>query len=411
MWRSIRHWLGWAMNNLVPTTRSRPTGQAVHLRYEKAGLVLYDTPVPWNADAVVVEVLLRLPPAARHKADYTLRVPGREPLLPESLRKDETDDRRYRVLFRLPVPLVSTPAELLWRHHLLATVPIPVLTLGDFLTNLRLTNPTLTVSVGGQAVAARTFVASQCRGLTAAAVLSSPTSLAPLADLGLRVVFRADRTGSETVLPVPLTGAQLAAKEALVTAAPPKMPRRSGGYSATWYVGDRSLTMLTAQAVSGSRFVQSLRVSDARFVAMDKLGTPRVCRTPPLPGEFARLGPCFILQSREPGMAGLVTLRTLAIRGGAEPPAAVMEQPVLVTDGPTVFTPGLLDAADLGGVAGFELRYKQQVLGLLSLNPVPTAGFTSEGGFKPPPDFAWTPTAEDELHERMMKLMRDENQK
>ena len=74
MWHSIRRWLGWAMNDLLPAARNRPTGQAVHLRYEKAGLVLYDAPVPWNADAAVVEVLLRLPPAGRQKADYLLRV-------------------------------------------------------------------------------------------------------------------------------------------------------------------------------------------------------------------------------------------------------------------------------------------------------------------------------------------------
>jgi hypothetical protein len=42
---------------------------------------------------------------------------------------------------------------------------------------------------------------------------------------------------------------------------------------------------------------------------------------------------------------------------------------------------------------------------VLSFRPVPTAGFTSEGGFKPPPDFAWTPAAEDELTDRLTKLM------
>jgi hypothetical protein len=399
------------MNDLLPAARSRPSGQAVHLRYEKAGLVLYDAPVPWNADAAVVEVILRLPPAARQKTDYLFRVPGREPIPPESLRRDDADDRRYRLLFRFPVPLGSTPTELLWKHHLLATVPVPVLSPGEFLANLRLATPTLSVRVGGQSVAARTFVAAQCKGLTAAAVLGSPTSLAPLADLGLRVVFRAERSGAEYAVPVPLTGAQLAAREALVTASPPKAPRRSGGYSAAWYVGERELGALAAQAVSGPRFVQSLRVSDARFLAADKLGPPRVCRHMPPPGDAARVGPCFVLHSREPGMAGLVTLRVHALRSGADSPAAVMEQPVLVTDGPTVFAPGLLDAADLAGLTGFELRHKQQVLGLLSLNPVPTAGFTSEGGFRPPPDFAWTPTADDELHERMMKLMRDDNSK
>ena len=50
---SIRHWLDWVMSNLNPA-RPRSADQAVHTRYEKAGLALYDLPVPWNADAVVV---------------------------------------------------------------------------------------------------------------------------------------------------------------------------------------------------------------------------------------------------------------------------------------------------------------------------------------------------------------------
>ena len=59
MWHSIKRWLDSAMSDFRPLARTRPHGQAIHTRYEKAGLTLYDLPVPWNADAVVVEVLLR----------------------------------------------------------------------------------------------------------------------------------------------------------------------------------------------------------------------------------------------------------------------------------------------------------------------------------------------------------------
>jgi hypothetical protein len=54
---SIRHWLDWVMTNLLHPARPRPADQAVHTRYEKAGLTLAGPPVPWNADAVVVELL------------------------------------------------------------------------------------------------------------------------------------------------------------------------------------------------------------------------------------------------------------------------------------------------------------------------------------------------------------------
>jgi hypothetical protein len=392
------------MSDLLSFGRPRPTEQAVHTRYEKAGLTLYGPPVPWNADAVVVEVLARLPPAARQRADFTLRLPGRDPVPADAVRPDDTDGTRHRVFFRLPVPPESVSAEVLWKHRLLATVPVAVLPADQFLANLRVANPTAAVRLGSQAVAAQTFVAAQCRGLTAAAVLRSPTGLAPLADLGVTVTFRPDRGGAEVVVPAPLTGTQLASKEALVTATPAKAPRRSGGYTVAWAVGGRELYTQRLTAVTGRRFIDSLRVSDARFVSADKAGKVKLTRHPPPAGEAARLGPCFLLASREPGAAGLLTLQVIAAGTGSGQPLT-LEQQVLVTDGPTTFAPGVVDVGDLTGLTGFELRHRGRVLGVLSVSPVPSATFNAEGSFKPPPDFAWSNTAEDELTERLGKLM------
>jgi hypothetical protein len=396
------------MNDLLPAARGRPGSQAIHVRYESAGLVLYELPVPASADAVVVEVLLRLPAAARQKADYLLRIPGLDPAQPEALRKDDRDPHRYRLTFRLPVPAYTARAELLWRNRLLSEITLPVLSQDDFLTNLAVANPTATVQIADRCVAAQTFVASQCKGLTTAIVLTSPTALVPLAQVGLRVVFRSDRTVAEQVVPVPLTSSQLRGKEVLLTASPPKPPRRSGTYTATWYAGTRELTTLRVQAVTGAKFVQSLRLSDTRFVVADKAGALRFVRHAPPPGaEAGRIGPCFVVCSNQPGMAGWITLK--AVGQPAAPDAAVQaEQAVLVTDGPTVFAPGMFDFAEVAGLSGFELRHKAQSLGLVSLHPVPTASFNAEGGFKPPPEFAWTPTAEEELAERLAKLMKDE---
>lgn len=403
MRHSIKHWLDWAMTDLLHLARPRPSEQAVHTRYEKAGLTLHGPPVPWNADAVVVEVLARLPPTARNRADFTLRLPGQEPVPADAVRPD--DEARHRVFFRFPVPGESATAEVLWKHRLLANVPVTVQTADEFLAGLRVANPTVAVRVGPQAVAAQTFIATQCRGLTAAAVLRSTTGLVPLADLGVAVVFRADRGGEPIRVPAPLTGAQLAGKEALVTAAPLKAWRQSGGYSITWEVGNREVLTQRVAAVTGKRFVESLRVSDSRFVAADKAGNVRVTRHPPPAGEAARVGPCFVLASREPGAAGLLTLQVAAISPGAPRPTVTLEQTVLVTDGPTVFAPGLIDVGELGTATGFELRHKSRVLGVLSVSPVPTAVFNGEGAFRPPPDFAWSNAAEDELTERLGKLM------
>ncbi len=78
---------------------------------------------------------------------------------------------------------------------------------------------------------------------------------------------------------------------------------------------------------------------------------------------------------------------------------------MLITDGPSMFAPGTLDAADLSQVGAFELRAKGHLLGVLSMCPAPSASFTSEGGFKPPDNFIWSAAAEEELNDRLTRLL------
>jgi hypothetical protein len=85
----------------------------------------------------------------------------------------------------------------------------------------------------------------------------------------------------------------------------------------------------------------------------------------------------------------------------------MLEQQVLITDGPSLVAPGTLDAGDLHQVNGFELTVRGQVLGSLSLCPAPTANFTAEGGFKPPHEFNWTAAAGEEMNERLNRLMEN----
>lgn len=406
MRHSIKHWFDWVVGELLPPARPRSTGQSAHIRYEKAGVTAAGPSIPWNADAVVAEFPLRLQPAARHKADYLLRFPGQPPIAPEVLKRDDADERLYRIFFRFPPPTASTSAELLWKNRLLTTVSVPVLSVEDYLGTLTFANPTVTVRIGGRSIAASTFVASQCRGLTAAAVLRSPSGLAPLADLGMTVAFREHRTGTEQVVSVPLTAGQLASREALVSATAPKSPRKVGDYSAIWRIGSRPMNAHALTAISAARFAQSLRLSDARFAVIDPFGTVRTLRQPP-PGGIP-FGPFFVLASRELGAAGLADLAVFPVMPkGSETGLPLFRESVLVTDGPTAFVPGPVEASTLGGAAGFELRLRSRVLGVLAFCPAPAATFDGEGGFKPPPDFAWSSAADEELTDRLLKLMKD----
>lgn len=406
MWPSLKRWRDWAMHDLWPLSRiGGPHSQALAYSFEKAGLTLANQPIPWNAEAVVVEAQLHLKASLRRKGDFMLRLPGREPVAADSLRRDEADGR-HRLFFRLaPPPAQTVVAELFWQGRSLGQLTLPVLDAAAFLAGLRLQLPTLNVRLGEQSVACQTFVATQCRGLVATALLVSPVSLAPLADLGVRVEFRSERGGAVCDVPVPLCSSQLAGRQALLTAVPPRFPRRIGTWTATWYVADCALATHRVRAISQASFHRSLRVSDTRFLVESAKEGLRICRQVPPLSSLARLGPCFMVSSREPGMAGLVKLQVHAQVPGASKQPPPLEQTTLVTDGPTLFAPGTLDAGDLAQVTTFELRQRGEVLGVLSLCPVPTATFTSEGGFKAPTEFAWTPTADEELTERLSKLM------
>jgi hypothetical protein len=403
MWPWIKRWLDWAMHDLWPMHRIGPRPQSLYYSYEKAGLTIHDQAIPWNAEAVLVEALLRLP-AVRHKADFHLLLPDQAPVPADSLRRDEGEGH-HRVTFRLPPLTRTVTAELTCRGTSMGQLTLPFVDRDEFIKQLRLQMPTLFVRLGEQHVACQTFVAAQCRGLLASTLLTSPTSLVPLLDLGLHVEVRSERTGAVCSVPVQLSSSQMAARQALVTALPCRFPKRLGTWTATWKIGDQALVTQRVRAISLTHFYRSLRVSDTRFVIQAGKGGVSLQRQVPQLQPDDRLGPCFLVSSSEAGMAGLCTLHVSAQVPGSVTPPLLAEQEVLVSDGPTMVAPGTVPTGDLAQVSAFELRLKKKVLGVLSLCPAPSAVFTTEGSFKAPDDFAWSAAAEEELSERLAKLL------
>jgi hypothetical protein len=405
MWPWIKRWRDWAMNDLWPFYRVSPQPQAIHYSYEKAGLTVLDQPIPWNAEAVLVDARLRLPASAgRRKSDFQLRLAGRDPVAADEMRRQDSDNH-YRLSFRVEPPGVTTTAEVLFKTHVLGQLTLPYLGRDEFLQGVRLQLPTLSVRLNNESVACQTFVASQCKGLIATAMLTSPTSLVPLLDMDLSVELKNERGGSSQTVPVRLCSSQLASRHALVTVAPRRFPRRIGSWLVTWRLADQPLAVQRVRAISTRTFERSLRVTDTRFVLRWPKGNVTVARQVPPNEKPSRVGPCFLVSSREPGMAGVCQLQVHAQVPGAVQPPLLFEGEVLVTDGPKEFAPGTLDMADVAQLAAFELTLKGQPLGVLSLCPAPTASFTAEGGFKPPHDFAWSAAAEEELNDRLNRLL------
>jgi len=405
MWPWIKRLRGWAMHELWPMHRIGLQPQALHYSYEKAGLTVHDQAIPWNAEAVVVEALVRLATtSAKRKADFQLRVGRQEPILPECIRRDDGEERHH-IFFRFPPPGKSVTLELSYRDQLLGQLTLPMLSREDFIGRLQLHMPTLFVRLGDQSVACHTFVATQCRGILASVLITSPTSLVPMLDLGLQLQLRSERGTPSHAARAILSSSQLAGKQALISIVPKRLPKRIGQWTATWEVGDKPLAQQQLRGISQRAFQRSLRLSDTRFVV--QRDDDQVCVTRHLPSleGVRRIGPCFLVSSREPGMAGFCSLQVRAqVEGAIRPPMLVQEE-ILISDGPTMVAPGTVDVADAGQVSAFELRSRGGVLGSLPLSPAPVAGFNAEGAFKPPEAFLWSGAAEDELNERLARLL------
>ena len=64
-----------------------------------------------------------------------------------------------------------------------------------------------------------------------------------------------------------------------------------------------------------------------------------------------------------------------------------------------------LGADELSRIKHFTLETSGTVLGNLPLVPAPSADFTAEGGFAPLDDFLWSAAADEQLNERLGKLL------
>jgi hypothetical protein len=398
----IKRWADWLRNDALPFTRTRRSGFEVFFQYQVGVQTHHDLPIPWTAEMVTVEVQLCLPPSVRRKADFSLRFPDGDAIMADAVRPESGD--RYRILFRSPVPRTTVSCELLWKNSVVFPVTIPVLTPEMFLANLQIAMPTTTVRLGGQGVSASTYVGANCMGLSASALLRSPYGLGSVAELGLSIDFRSERTGRVFKVRVPLNAAERASSETVVSAVSPKIPKRVGEWSIVWLVGKSELTRRRVEVISARRFEESVRVLDSRFAVADKSGAVRVVRQPPPAGTVDGLGPCFLVASSEAGAAGICRLSLFATSSGDQVPKLLMTEETLITDAPVMVAPGMVGVADLSRLAGFELRLNGRIIGTASLSPVPPAMLTAEGGFKPPPEFTWTAAAEDELLDRLKRL-------
>jgi hypothetical protein len=174
---------------------------------------------------------------------------------------------------------------------------------------------------------------------------------------------------------------------------------------------DRLLAHAEMHVISVAAFQQSLYLAEGRFYSQGKQGGAMLFRHHLLArDDTSDLRPCFLIASREPGMAGLCVLEIRVNFRDPNRRPLVCKQEMLLTDRPSLCIPMLEKGdrpvfTDFHQIRSFELLSKGQILGILPVSPTPVAGFTSEGGFRAAANFDWTPFTEEELLDRLEKLM------
>jgi len=387
-------------------TLPRSTAAGLHVRYEKVGMILDSLPIPWNADAVIVEANVN-PPAATplDKQAFTLQLmdgttASAEVILPSEKKK------LARVFFRIPTPAQSAKATILWRDHQLGEADIPVIQSDDFLRGLTVSTGSVVVGFkDGQSAACSAFVLGQPQSLCASIVLASETPLAPLADLSPRVDFERAECPTECRV-VTLTSSQLRARQAMLTVFLPKA-RGLGDHWAYWNADHRSFHVKHLSVVSKKEFLGSLRITATRFIVERAGAKMEVVRW--LPANLTgiiRVAPCFYVRSSIAGVAGLAKLILRSIRSDGS--SGEWEGgDTLVTDGPSPFVPIIVNATELASLKHFTLESAAGKLGNLPLVAAPTADVAAEGGMAPLDEFVWSAAAEEQLNNMLGKLLGD----
>lgn len=401
----IKPWLDWLMNDIVIPRRLAAQSQPIYYRSEKAGLLLDQQPVPWCADAVIVEAIVRFQRKIGERSDYALRFPDGKYITADILRAEEAE-KRHRLIFRFDVPATTVTAEITFKNRPFGSITIDVVNQAEFIQDLRLNLPTAFVTLQRRSVACQTFIANQQQGLAANGIVRSRYGLAPLLDLGLSVQFHHLGTSEHVQQIVPLTVTQLAGREAIVGAMPPKLPKKAGEWLIRWHCGTKLLAESRLNTVTAKTFETNLRLCGSRLTLVDDHGRFRLGNDLPNEG-IRRVGPCFLLANKLPGVAGLVPADVHLRVTGAEKPILLFSEDLLITDGPTTFAPGMLDASEVKHATGFELRIRNKVVAVLPLKAIPTAHLTAEGGFIATPEFQWTDAAENELTERLERLLNE----
>jgi|GEM_PF-1478757 len=426
MWRWLKLLTGWHMRDWLAHTFSSlplvtaPQVRSLRISWKKNGLEFDTVPVLGTADGIIVRAELRYASSTpARKADLRLRV-GRQNVPPESLVLAESAGRMnvHICEFHLEPLECSETVELCWQGQLLCQAALPVLPLRQFVEQLQLVQPTLYVTLRSNiginaticehTVPCSKYPRIQGRHVLASAQLISPIPLVGLLDCQPVIRFHERSTGQCWEVPLRLSAEQLQARQALVTVQCPVRPCRLGSWKVEWRLLQKTLASCDLEVRSMRSLHRYVELVESYFLCSEEKGNRiRLERRLPKQLSCSRVGPCFLLRSRETGFPFLMRVEVFATPRDGGDPVRLASEEILISDAPTAYVPGTLAVHDLSDLACFELRSNGYTISHLPISPVPSAKINAEGAIESVPEDgrSWSRSDEEELNERLKRLM------
>ena len=389
-----------------------PWVETIRFGYEKAGYVVYDEPIPWNAEAVLVEFLIQDPGSAIvHGNDYCLRgkdsgvsAPREVPVKTVSCHS-QARKNSFCLHFRLGPLLSNMSLQLTWRGRFLGKITLPYLSPKAFFRELAIESPSTMAQIGEHEVICRTVVAGQCHHLTACCFLKSSTSLLPLIDWDLALELTCHDSGQTWRIPAHLTGSQVVHHQSLLNVTLFSWSCTEGQWSWRWVLAHSPLAQGDIRVISQEAFHQSLYLAGGLSRSERRTGAIRRVSPEPPTEDTQVLPPCLRIASHEPGVAALCDLKIRVQYQDRFLSAEYLKMEVLITDLPLFSTPLPIAFHDGKEIQTVEVFADEHFIGSASLHQIPVATFTTEGGFQAPEPFDWTPCAEEELQTQLGRLL------
>jgi hypothetical protein len=374
----------------------RPRVRGAAVGYEKAGLRVANEPIPWNAELVVVEVVLATGPlCAGAKADFQL-VNAEGIVAGANSCEREGQDGQTRVSFRFAPLQCRGPLGLTYRGSWLGQILLACQTQSAFLLHLLVDVPTMFTRLSGQCVPCQAMVERQSEGLLVAAVLRSPTALLPLIERGLTLELVGPEGGVREQVAVPLASFQFTAQQAVLSVPLSESRLAAGTWQVRWRVGDAIIAIHTFRVVAAMEFQQSL------YVIGD--GLPR-WESAQAAERGDACGFQFSVASQLAGVAARFPVEIhLYYKDGTTQPVVSCED-LLIADVPALGAPIMVTITQADRVEEFGVSSQGWFLGTIARQSAPVAQFTSEGGIESLPEYVWTPVMDAELNEQLNKLM------